>query len=537
MSILDRKSTTTLLSSFDDTDNFFEDDEDLFASLSSSPTSIASDNSPSSLDLSGATTRQFNLGYDIQIASYAGALGFDEVIDWEYFDNPGEEKRNIVEPPPFDPTKPKRTRSSSGSVIRIFRGELLGTMAGSLRSRGLEYRVLLKEYSGEMAEELASRELDTMGKLQSQLCAELNSNCKQGDWANTASSRYLLGMDTGNTRKDDSSLTQLMECLTSPKTTRFSSSKALPLIGILGRLNLSEYENDPDLDPNEWYRALGVPGPKPNSIWIVYEYAGLSTFSSYAQPPLLRRAKIPPKKGMFGNVVLPPPLPPWNERASYVLKLFEKSLEGLATLHENGIAHRSIGRSSLVLSTAELDKSIPANIYTTNAMSTLVKFCDFGFAGVISESAKDESFRRRAKTFGIDIAEPKSDLTSAISIQGTNFAIAEDLHAVGFVFLGILLTTLAEPKNEQYQMPKTDEDSLQRLLGEIFNNDMNKFREYCDEEEMWENVVQLLDENEGAGWELLEKLCFARDRVKEIGKEDGLQLMTVRGLLSNTLFQ
>ena len=519
----------SLFSSFDDEDSIYEDDEDLFQSLSTSQsTSSSTTTLQNEQDLSGATTRQFNLGYDIQISSYAGALGFDEVIDWEYFDNPGEKERNIVEPSPLDPMQPKRTRSSSGSVIRIFRGEFVGSAASTLRSQGLEYRVLMKEFSGDMAESLASAELETLGRLQSDLCSELNENAKRGDWDNTASSRYLMGMDRGDTRKDDMSLIQLMQTLSGKKNV-----KALPFVGILGQLNLSEYQNDPDLDPNEWYRALGVPGPKPNSIWIVYEYTGLSTLSSYSQPPLFRRAKMPPKKGMFGNPIMPPPLPPWNVRANYVIKgVLKQTLEGLAQLHENGIAHRSIGRSSIVLSTFELDKSIPSNIYTTNAFQTTIKFSDFGFAGIIAESSSDESFRRRAKTFGVDV-QPNQSISS---IQQTNFAIAEDLHAVGFVFLGVLLTTLAEPPNENYQMPNTDEDALQRLLGEIFQNDIQAFREYCAEEEIWDKVVALLDENDQAGWELVQKLCFARERVKEEFGKDSLQLITARGLLSSPLF-
>jgi len=322
-------------------------------------------------------------------------------------------------------------------------------------------------------------------------------------------------------------LIQLMGALSGKK-------ESLPFVGILGILNLSEYLSDPNIDPNEWYRALSVPSPKPNSIWTVYEYAGLSTLGAYSQPPLLRRAKLPIQKGMFGNVVQPPPLPPWNERAKYVVNgILKKSLQGLAILHENGVAHRSIGRNSITLSTPELDKSIPSNIYTTNIFKTFPKFMDFGFAGVISESSMNESFRRRAKTFGVEIKEQSTSTTT--SIEETNFAIAEDLHALGFVFLGVLLTTLAEPKSENYKMPDTDEDSLQRLLGEIFDKNIEEFREYCEAEEIWTKVVEMLDENDGAGWELINKLCFARERVGDLEK-DSLQLVTARGLLSNPIF-
>eukprot|EP00957_Ditylum_brightwellii_P016970 1279595-Ditylum_brightwellii.AAC.1 len=48
---------------------------------------------------------------------YSGALGFDEVVDWEYYNRNEEDgSREVVNPPFMDPTKPKRTRESSGSV-------------------------------------------------------------------------------------------------------------------------------------------------------------------------------------------------------------------------------------------------------------------------------------------------------------------------------------------------------------------------------------------------------------------------------------
>lgn len=473
-------------------------------------------------DLSGSSQRQFNLGYDIILSDFAGSMGFDEVVDWEYFDNPGEEKRNVVQPPPFDPTKPKRTRSSSGSVVRIFRGELAGRLGSTIRARGLDRRVLVKEFSGEKAVELAKAELKSIAKLQSALCAERNEDAKRGDWATSAAKRYTAGQVKGSTGEDDVNVIKLLELLGNAKS-------EAPYVGILGELNIADLEEDDDFDPNEWYRALGVSPPKPDSIWIVYEYAGLSTLGSYARPALVRRANLPMKKGFFGNPVPPPPLPPWKERAKYVVQgVLKGALEAVATLHESGIAHRSIGRSSIILSSVAMDKLEASSPYAVTPSRLVVKLADFGFSGLFEESSLDETFRSRARAFGLDVREGTSTVAS------TGFAIAEDLHALGFVFLGVLLTSLAELPTETYAMPATDEDSLQRLLGDIFGKDMNEFREYCEAEDVWSNVVDLLDENDGAGWELLSSLCFARERAAE--NKDKLQLLTARGLLSNALF-
>jgi hypothetical protein len=120
----------------------------------------------------------------------------------------------------------------------------------------------------------------------------------------------------------------------------------------------------------------------------------------------------------------------------------------------------------------------------------------------------------------------------------TNFAIAEDMHAVGFVFLGLLLTTLAElprPVPSTYQMPATDDDTLQRLLTDIFDKDMNQFREFVLEEDIWSNLVALLDENDKSGWKVLETLVLARENAAK--RKDTDQLFTIRGLLSSPFFQ
>ena len=127
----------------------------------------------------------------------------------------------------------------------------------------------------------------------------------------------------------------------------------------------------------------------------------------------------------------------------------------------------------------------------------------------------------------IDVADP-------VAIATHNFAIAEDMHALGFVFLGLLLTSLAEVPDPKYPLPATDEDTLQRLLGDIFNKNFAEFREYVEAEDIWSKLVALLDENDGAGWKVLETLVLAREKAAK--NKDTSQLFSIRGLLSNPFF-
>lgn len=386
-----------------------------------------------------------------------------------------------------------------------------------MRSQGLDNRVLVKEFAGKMALQLARHETASVGKLQSDLLAD-DEDAAAGTWIQMASSRSVTA------RTDDSNVCELVRRLST------GVRQPAPYLGILGEVNLAELEGE--WDPNEFYRALGVPPPKPGAIWIVYEYAGLNTCASYSEPAQVRRARIPPKKTFFG-VREAPPLPAWRDRADYVAKgIMRGAIEALATLHDAGIAHRSLGRSSVILTTRRgaLDKAEPASVYATDPGRLSVKLADFGFSGSLEGSTRDAEFLRRARSFGFSFREGDD------SLAATNFAMAEDLHALGFVFLGLILSALAELPRLDHPMPATDEDTLQRLLGEIFDKDMEQFREYVEaEEEVWGNLVGYLDENDGAGWTVLETLFKAREKAAE--NRNSLQVITARGLLSNPFFR
>ena len=454
-------------------------------------------------DLSGCKSRQFSLGVDLVLLDFAGSMGFDEVTDWEYYrEDEDRREREVVQPNPLDPAQPRRTRASSGSVVRIFRGELVGRLASTMRSQGLDSRVLVKEYSGKLALELARAEMTSVGKLQSDLAAEISDIAKGGEWLKIARSRSVNG------RKDDLNL-----CSMSKQLLKTS------FLGILGEVNLAELEDE--LDPNDFYRALGVYPPKAGAIWIVYEYAGLTSLSTYCQPAEIRRSKLPPKRGFLG-ATQPDPIPNWSERAHYVRAIMKQSLEAVALLHESGVVHRSIGRSSLIMSGFGQDKTQASSVYTVNPSFLVIKLGDFGFSGLTDLATYDSGVRQRARTFGVTIQEGK--MTDEVKA----FCQAEDLHALGLVFVALLLTSLAEVKFPKANLPATDDDTLQRLMTDIFGKDILLFREYVEAEEMWESVVDMLD-NSG-GWELLSSLCFARETIKDC------KVATARQLLSSAFF-
>jgi hypothetical protein len=465
-------------------------------------------------DRTAIQSRQLSLGKDLVLENFVGTLGFDEVTDWEYYypEEDGDDRR-VVQPNPFDSSQPKRTRTSSGSVVRIFRGELVGPLGALVSAQGNDKRVLVKEYTGTLALALAQAELECVAQLQSKLVDE--------NWSKEASARSVAS------RLDNGRLASLV-----PKLKRGK------FLGILGEVNLAELEDD--WDPNEFYRALGVQPPKPDAIWVVSEYAGLASLQAYtSQTPQQRWASLPPAKGLFGNPIPPAPLPSWEARAKYIVNgIFQQAVMAIADLHEAGFVHRSIGRSSLLLASTTNNPQDASSVYTTTPSTLTVKLTDFGFAGPYETAAMDEEFVSRARTFGLHFRKGET------SIATTNFALAEDFHALGFVGLALMLSCLAETSTSNtsaattQSVPATDEDSLQRLLGEIFDKDVKgQFRDYVAAEDCWAKVVDLLDAQDGAGWTVLETLVLAREKAASQSAKDFDQIFNIRGLLSNPFFQ
>ncbi|KAL7481858.1 hypothetical protein ACHAW6_007532 [Cyclotella cf. meneghiniana] len=496
-------------------------------------------------DLTGSNLRQFSLGSDLVVSDYAGSLGFDRVTDWQYYLQGVDDRGNIDDTeqripvnPRMDPSKPARTRSSSGAVVRLFRGEFTGTLAGKLRSRGMDNRVWIKEYSKE-ATHLATNEMTGLAKLMSswitQLLLDTNNDSQKfilqdmqaGLWIQIAQRRYVDGITDTPTKQDDDNLLNLLAILAKQKA---------PFTALLGEMNLNDYYDDTNIDPNDWYKALGVKPPSPGSTWLVFDYHGLATASSYAVPMRIQQAKLPPKRGVFGNIIPPPPLPPFRERARYMVQgILKQMLTAVALAHEAGIVHNSLGRNSFLLSSVGQDKREAVSPYSVVVERLRVVLADWGFSESIQDAVNDEEFRQRAKSFGIPSGIGNNNTKQHVAME---FSKAEDLHALGFVFLALLFTTLAEPATLSAPMPPTDDDSWQRLFSEIFEKDMDEFRDYCTNEEVWANVVELLDMEEGAGWSVLGALLLARERVVEWFEDaEERQLTSARMLLSSPFFQ
>ncbi|CAM9812574.1 unnamed protein product, partial [Hapterophycus canaliculatus] len=87
----------------------------------------------------------------------------------------------------------------------------------------------------------------------------------------------------------------------------------------------------------------------------------------------------------------------------------------------------------------------------------------------------------------------------------SDFLFREDLYSLGYVFLELVFGAFCDVKSK-----RPDQNSLKRLLEDIFKGDFKAFKDYCLTEPSWEPAVEVLDANQGNGWGLATALLQAR---------------------------
>lgn len=240
-----------------------------------------------------------------------------------------------------------------------------------------------------------------------------------------------------------------------------------------------------------WRAALPEsPSPSSEGIWLVFAWEGLATVAGFARQPQQRAWFDFDGRGAT------------RARAAYVKTTCKRILETVGWLHGQGIVHRSLGSSSLLLNT--YDQTVAPAVLQ-------VKAIDLGFATTAARIAPD-------------------DVTAAMARGATSpldvipfLTRADDLHALAYVLLEVVLgSALPAPApddvgpNSAQEGPPTDMQSLKRLVEDVFDGDVcDAFRSYCEEEAAWAPAVELLDEGGGAGWKVVQMLVECRDASSE----------------------
>ena len=262
----------------------------------------------------------------------------------------------------------------------------------------------------------------------------------------------------------------------------------------------------------DWEMALpNIAPPSPTGLWLVFAWENLMTVSNFPQQPQ--------ERAMFdfdGRAAA-------RERSAFVKTVALRCLETVDWLHGQGIAHRSLGGSSLLLNTYD-QRTLPGSVG--------IKAIDLGFAATAARISPEEvaAAIKRGASGPLDVIP--------------FLCRADDLHALAYVLLELLLQT-ATPASppppaglasflsksdvfsaasadevgggvrqaaEDRPPPPSDLQSLKRLVEDVFKGDVcGEFRQYCAEEPAWASAVAILDESDRAGWRVIQELVECRD--------------------------
>jgi len=108
----------------------------------------------------------------------------------------------------------------------------------------------------------------------------------------------------------------------------------------------------------------------------------------------------------------------------------------VATAHDAGVVHRSIGQNSFLLSSVGRDEREATGPYAVVAARLRIVSSDWGFSAAVEAAATEEEPGARSRTFGVPTVGSYKDRVPADDRVGTaavEFAKAKDLHALGLV--------------------------------------------------------------------------------------------------------
>lgn len=412
---------------------------------------------------------------DMEILRQVGEMGYATITDWEYYERDGL-RRN-----PLDPEQPLRTVDQAGPAVRLWEARVA---RGPLRNA----RMLLKEYLP-AAKEVAEQELRVY--------------------------------------------TDLVD--TYPSIEDFGDA---PVATLRGWFKTSA-EVESLRFRSDWQdRFPRAPLPRAGNIWLAFRWDQFKPMSELAQNTRKEKTvwdKI--KMPKVWGVALPGPPPltigaregtDMTQKSGYLKALIKECISSLVFLHERGVVHRSLGSPSVGLSSYQ----------QTDAAQLQVKLRDFGFASRISRL--DDETLRTAREAGANLPSEIMAYLATEDIYAMGYALAEtifsslaekDESASSAKTSGLMSQWLQEAaQNEDVSMlgpvggpssasaqpsrrksPPTDQGALKKLMEDIYECDITgAFRDYCTAEPGWVGVCEFLDQENDAGWKLLESMISCR---------------------------
>eukprot|EP00638_Chattonella_subsalsa_P008231 CAMPEP_0117751914 /NCGR_PEP_ID=MMETSP0947-20121206/11270_1 /TAXON_ID=44440 /ORGANISM="Chattonella subsalsa, Strain CCMP2191" /LENGTH=345 /DNA_ID=CAMNT_0005570409 /DNA_START=730 /DNA_END=1767 /DNA_ORIENTATION=- len=278
----------------------------------------------------------------------------------------------------------------------------------------------------------------------------------------------------------------------------------IPTSNLLGFLLSDESFNDRRFVEGWMTKLPNISIPKKGNLWLVYQWQGTYTVAGFP------KAK---QEGEFWDIVSAEFK--YKRKWRFIKAIMKSALQSISFLHSAGIIHRSIGGTSILLNTVD----------DRRENEVIAKLTDFGFAQQFS--GVDEDLIRRAKKYG-----------ASTPMETVNFVTGEDLNALGYVFAELIFSSLKLKGDPESIPPPSDQATIKRLVEDVYSCDVQYgFRDYCAAEESWAPAVELLDQDNGAGWEVLEYMIGFYKRLETMGASSEASFLSADALLTSRLFK
>jgi len=197
------------------------------------------------------------------------------------------------------------------------------------------------------------------------------------------------------------------------------------------------------------------------STWLVLRWQGVQTLRGFVQR---YRKKVQAEQPRF----FWPPVEvrvEYSQVAKYLRKGIRGAIEALQFCHSCGIAHGAVDGSAFLLSSLDV----------RSAGVLKVELANFGFCKIYEEDLNGDAWEE---------------------------AKGQDLQALGLTMAELIFSTFTTEEGDS----QASRGEIERLYTEVFLKDFESMKEFCRLEEKWDKAIQVLDANEGAGWNTMEAL-------------------------------
>jgi len=177
-----------------------------------------------------------------------------------------------------------------------------------------------------------------------------------------------------------------------------------------------------------------------------------------------------------------------ESRKKMVRSIASGMLGAVAFCHDRFVAHGSLGSGTFLLSTFN----------DQDNARLIVKLDSFGFAKLGSRAATCSQIKKNHQK---RLLRPDVDFEEALQ---------SDKRRLGIIFLECALSAFQQGGPTEI----SSADAIERVLGEVYNWDIDSYKQYCAGEDCWVTALSFLDESHG--WDLAEILVSGNSSVTNI---------------------